>query len=42
MKKGSIVAMGSVLTKDFPEYSVVGGNPAKLIKSRLDVDTIQK
>ena len=30
-----IVAMGSVLTKDFPEYSIVGGNPAKLIKSRL-------
>lgn len=31
---GSIVAMASVLTKDFPAYSVVGGNPAKLIKSR--------
>lgn len=35
VKKGTIVAMGSVLTKDFPEYSIVGGNPAKLIKSRL-------
>lgn len=34
VKRGTIVAMGSVLTKDFPEYSVVGGNPAKLIKSR--------
>ena len=34
--KGTIVAMGSVLTKDFPEYSVVGGNPAKFIKSRLN------
>ena len=31
---GSIIAMASVLTKDFPPYSVVGGNPAKLIKSR--------
>lgn len=31
---GTIVAMASVLTKDFPEYSVVGGNPAKLIKNR--------
>ena len=30
----SIIAMASVLTKDFPPYSVVGGNPAKLIKSR--------
>lgn len=35
IKKGTIVAMGSVLTKDFPEYSIVGGNPAKLIKSRI-------
>ena len=35
VRKGTIVAMGSVLTKDFPEYSIVGGNPAKLIRSRL-------
>lgn len=35
IKRGTIVAMGSVLTKDFPEYSIVGGNPAKLIKSRM-------
>lgn len=35
IKKGTIVAMGSVLTKDFPEYSIVGGNPSKFIKSRL-------
>ena len=35
VKKGTIVAMGSVLTKDFPENSIVGGNPAKLIKSRI-------
>ena len=31
---GSIIAMGAVLTKDFPTYSIVGGNPAKLIRSR--------
>lgn len=36
VKKGTIVAMGSVLTKDFPEYSIVGGNPAKLIKNRKE------
>ena len=35
IKKGTIVGMGSVVTKDFPEYSIVGGAPAKLIKSRL-------
>lgn len=34
IKDGTIIAMGSVVTKDFPEYSVVGGNPAKLIKMR--------
>lgn len=38
IKKGTIVAMGSVLTKDFPEYSIVGGNPAKLIKIRNSSD----
>ena len=32
--KGSIVAAGCVLTKDFPEYSIIGGNPGRLIKTR--------
>lgn len=32
---GCIVAANSVLTKDFPEYSIIGGNPSVLIKSRL-------
>ena len=35
VSRGTIVGMGSVLTKDFPPYSIVGGAPAKLIKSRL-------
>lgn len=30
----SIVAAGSVVTKDVPEWSIVGGIPAKLIKKR--------
>lgn len=34
INKGIIVGMGAVLTKDFPEYSIVGGNPAKIIKMR--------
>lgn len=30
--QGSIVAAGSVVTKDVPDYTVVSGNPAKVIK----------
>ncbi len=36
IKKGSVIAACTVLTKDFPEYSVVGGNPSRIIKNRLD------
>ena len=32
--KGAIVAAGSVVTKDIPSYSIVAGNPAKIIKKR--------
>lgn len=31
---GVVIAAGSVVTKDIPDYSVVGGIPAKIIKSR--------
>ena len=34
---GSIIAGGCVLTKDFPEYSIVGGNPSRLIKNRKEL-----
>lgn len=36
ISKGSIIAMSCVLTKDFPPFSIVGGNPSRLIKSRTD------
>lgn len=31
----SIIAGGAVVVKDVPEYGIVGGNPAKFIKTRL-------
>ena len=34
ISQGTIIAAECVLTKDFPEYSVVGGNPSKLIRKR--------
>src|SRR5690606_23721319 len=34
IKKGSVVAAGSVVTKDISEFSVVGGVPARVIKKR--------
>jgi len=33
--RGSIVAAGSVVTRDVPEYSIVAGVPAKKIRSRF-------
>ena len=34
--KGSVIAAGSIVTKSVAPYSVVGGVPAKLLKTRKD------
>jgi len=31
--KGSVIALGAIVTKNVAENSVVAGNPAKLVKS---------
>lgn len=38
---GSVIGSGAVVTKDVPNYAVVVGNPAKVIKYRFDDSTIE-
>jgi len=40
--KGSVVAAGSVVTKDVKPYSIVGGNPARFIKYRFSEEEIER
>lgn len=39
---GSIIASKSVVTKDVPPYSIVAGNPAKVVGMRFDQRTIDR
>ena len=40
--EGAIILAGSVVTKDVPEWTVVGGNPAKPIRKRTpQIDYLQ-
>lgn len=39
---GVIIASRSVITKDIPPYTIVAGNPAKIIRKRFDEQTISK
>lgn len=40
--QGAVIAAGSVVVKDVEPYSVVGGNPAKLIKYRYSKEIIEE
>jgi len=39
---GAVIGAGSVVTKDIKPYSIVAGNPAKLVRFRFDENTIKK
>lgn len=39
---GAVVAAFSVVTRDVPPYSIVGGNPAKIIKYRFDQRLVEE
>jgi virginiamycin A acetyltransferase len=39
---GVIIAANSVVVSDVPDYAIVGGNPAKVIRTRYDTDDVQR
>ena len=39
---GAVVGAGSIVTKNVPDYAVVGGNPAKIIKYRFHENIIER
>ena len=40
ISSGAVIAANSHIVKDVPNYAIVGGNPAKVIKYRFPKDTI--
>jgi acetyltransferase-like isoleucine patch superfamily enzyme len=39
--RGCVVVAGAVVTKNFPQYSIIGGVPAKLIRMRFTPEQIR-
>ena len=42
VRRGAIVAAGSVVTRDVPPYAIVAGNPAKVLGERFNAEEIKE